>query len=172
MLFRSLRETSVSMPVPGDIYWREPEKMACTIIHNFVVTEEMLYFANNGKAESKCEGGGSDINMQLMGLVPLEKICNFKLKVHIDNLNYARMPVLINLQNMAGSYLFELGNDGVSPVTYQFTIDNKMYDEGSKTTGTISGSTYVFGLPGSRMWISPEAQQRPISLDKIGRAHV
>ena len=63
------------------------------------------------------------------------------------------------------SYLFELGNDGVSPVTYQFTIDNKMYDEGSKTTGTISGSTYVFGLPGSRMWISPEAQQRPISLD-------
>lgn len=160
-----IRETSVTMPVPGNIYWREPEKMACTIVHNFVVTEEMLYFANNGKAESRCEGGGSATNMQLMGLVPLEKICNFKLKVHIDNLNYARMPVLVNLQNMAGAYLFEREEDATFPVTYQFTLNDKVYDKDSRKSGTISGSTYVFGLPGSRMWISPEAQQHPISLD-------
>lgn len=160
-----VQETSVTMPLPGDIYWREPGMMASIIVRDFVVTPDMLYFANSNEGQTRCDGGQEVINKKLMGLVPLMRICEFKIQVRIENLNMSRMPVLVNLRNMAGSYLFDSDRDGPGPVTYQFTMADRVYDDGSKTSGMVSGSTLVFGLPDSRKSISPITKERPLYAD-------
>lgn len=89
----------------------------------------------------------ADLNA-LTNLHPDRKTAQAKMKVHVRGLNNARMPAIAQLRNMASSYFFATDRNSLSPVTAQFTMNNRTYDAGSNTDGTISANISTFGVLG------------------------
>ena len=111
---------------------------ACTAtIH---VTPEML--AGNAVASTK-----AGVNA-LTNLHPTRKTAQANMQVHVQGLNNARMPAIAQLRNMASSYFFATDRNSLSPVTAQFTMNNRKYNPGSNTDGTISATISTFGVLG------------------------
>lgn len=156
----------VSVPTKGDVYWSQPGALASLVIDNFEVTPEMLYYANldGGLSNTRCSGEVVT-NEQLMNIVPIRRLTEFTFKLKVDGLNNSRMPILGNLRNMAGGYYFKTDKDDLSPVTYQFFIKDRQFDEGSKTKGTITGSVSIFGLLNDKYSDSDIKPDQPILLD-------
>lgn len=84
----------------------------------------------------------------LTNLHPTRKTAQANMKVHVRGLNNARMPAIAQLRNMASSYYFATDRNSLLPVTAQFTMNNRKYDSGSNTDGTISASISTFGVLG------------------------
>lgn len=141
--------TSLSSNQDKQVY--EPGILAaCTAtIH---VTPEML--AGNTGASGK-----SDL-YALTNLHPTRKTAQANMLVHVPRLNNARMPAIAQLRNMASSYFFATDRNSLSPATSQFTMNNREYNPGSNTDGTISTTISTFGVLGERHHISdtPDAK--------------
>ena len=84
----------------------------------------------------------------LTNLHPDRKTAQANMKVHVRGLNNARMPAIAQLRNMASSYFFATDKNSLSPVTAQFTMNDRTYDPGSNTAGTISANISTFGVLG------------------------
>lgn len=111
---------------------------ACTAtIH---VTPEML--VGNATTVTK-----SDL-YALTNLHPTRKTAHAKMLVHVQGLNNARMPAIAQLRNMASSYFFATDRNSLSPVTAQFTMNDRKYEPGSNTDGTVSATISTFGVLG------------------------
>ena len=164
---KGITPAKVSLPISGDTYVSTPGEFASVIVDNFKVTEEMVIYSDKEswqKIEKKIISGELT-DYGLLNLKPLERICNFIVKLHVDNLCNARMPVLVNLRNMSGSYILSTDKDGTTPVTYQFTMNNRIFDSGSNLNGSVSTSTRVFGVMGTRDSITAQPADKPILLD-------
>ena len=92
-------------------------------------------------------------NKALSDLHPTRKTTRVNIIVHIDKLNNARMPALAELRNFASGYIFSTDYNTITPVTTQFTVNNRSYNPQSTTAGTVSTSVNIFGLPGNRFHI-------------------
>lgn len=84
----------------------------------------------------------------LTNLHPDRKTAQAQMIVHVNRLSSARMPAIAQLRNMASSYFFATDRNSLSPVTAQFTMNNRRYDPGSNTNGTISAAISTFGVLG------------------------
>ncbi len=155
--------TDVTLPVKGETYIKQPDEIAVVVVKNFKVTYDMVYYTNIPGYELE----GTDPSKKLMGLVPISKISTFEIIVHIKGLENARMPALVNLTNMSGTYLFEEDINSMLPVAYQFTVNNRTYDPGSVTEGTISGKASVFGVLGQRGSSGDQPSNKPITLELV-----
>lgn len=86
----------------------------------------------------------------LSDLHPTRKTARVNIIIHVDKLNNARMPALAELRNFASGYIFSTDRNTLTPVTTQFTANNRSYNPGSTTDGTVSTSVNIFGFPGDR----------------------
>lgn len=127
-----------------DAYIKEPDIVATSVVRGFEV-----------KAE----------NRMLVGLVPERKVGYMDITLHIKGLNNARMPALVDLRNIAGSYFVDTDRNSTAPVACQFMMDNRTYDSESTTDGTISAKVKVFGVLGDRTTTSDQPTSQPIELD-------
>lgn len=84
----------------------------------------------------------------LIDLHPDRKTAQANMLVHVRGLNNARMPAVAELRHMASSYFFATDRNSLVPVTAQFRMNNRTYDPGSKTDGTISAIITTFGVLG------------------------
>lgn len=84
----------------------------------------------------------------LTNLHPTRKTAQANMLVQVQGLNNARMPAIAQLRNMASSYFFATDRNSLSPVTAQFTMNNRKYNPGSNTNGSISATISTFGLLG------------------------
>ena len=162
--------TSVSLPISGDVYLREPGELVSIIVEHFEVTSDMVYYTNepfwiDQVGERLKRDTSDDPAEALLNLVPLNNLSQFDMKLHILGLNNSRMPALVNLRNMAESYSFSDKRDGMKPVTYQSTSNTHPYAEGQSKNGIIMGSINVFGVLGDQMSISSQPSGTPIILD-------
>ena len=161
-------KTSVSLPITDEVYYSEPGYLASIIVNDFEVTEEMSFYTNeplwydktNIVTESKFEP-----SLRLMGLIPLRDLSLFNVKIHLDSINNARMPALITLRNVSGTYSFKDNKYGMSPVDYQNNISNRIYDTGSTINGTISGQLDLFGVLGGRTTTADQPIDSPLILN-------
>lgn len=101
----------------------------------------------------------------LTGIVPERKVGYMDINVHIAGLNNARMPALVDLKNIAGSYFPDTDRNSTDPVACQFMMENRQYDPGSSTDGTISTQIRVFGVLGNRGSVEEQPAEQPITLD-------
>ncbi len=97
-------------------------------------------------------------------LWPVLKIATVNITVHVAGLNNARMPALTELKHMAGGYLLGMDKNTSTPVTTQFMLNNRSYNSGSKTEGTISTVITSFGIPGNRNEIEENADKIQLDL--------
>lgn len=137
-----------------DNYIAEPGVLASVLVSDFEVTGEMV---RDDKA----------VPETLVGLVPERKIGTVHITMHVKGLNNARMPALVDMRNMAGSYLVGSDNNSMDFSTHQFNMNNRTYDAGSTRNGTISATIYTFGVVGNRLSIDDQPAGSPILLDVL-----
>lgn len=125
-------------------YVKEPDIVAISVVRGFEV-----------KANTR----------QLIGLTPERKVGYMDITIHIKGLNNARMPALVDLRNIAGSYFVDIDKNSTIPVACQFMMDNRTYDPESTTDGTISTKVKVFGVLGERTSVADQPAGHPITLD-------
>lgn len=108
-------------------YVYDPDILASVMVRDFEVTDQ-------------------EPDETLVGLEPMRKVHRFNITAHVKGLNNARMPALVDLPSVAGSYSFSEDRNTRIVATQQFTMNNRVYDNDFKKNGTISISIYTFGL--------------------------
>ena len=165
---KGVTQSSVSLPIKDEIYYAEPEHLASVVVNDFEVTEEMIFYTNESMWFDGIIVALDSIiepSWELMGLVPLRDLSVFNVTIHVDSLSNARMPALITLRNVSGTYSFKENKYGMSPVDYQGNASNRVYDSGSKTDGVISGKLDLFGVLGGRATIADQPTDSPLILN-------
>lgn len=84
----------------------------------------------------------------LTNLHPDRKTAQANMIVHVRGINNARMPAMAELRHMASGYFFATDKNSLSPVTAQFTMNNRKYLTDSKKDGNISATITTFGVLG------------------------
>ena len=169
IMAKGVEKTQVSLPLAGDTYLNEPGQLASIIVKHFEVNADMIYYTNEPswlKDVAQLEKFDNSLEpaKALMNLVPLNNLSEFQMKMHIQGLNNARMPALINLRNVSESYTFHNNADGKTPVTYQSTNNTRTYDS-NKKDGIVSCNINIFGVLGDRSSIVDQPSTSPIILD-------
>lgn len=131
----------------GDTYVRQPDPIAAATIRNVSVKPNVE-------------------NKQLIGIETEQKNSYMYITVHVKGINNARMPALVDLRNIASGYF--INDDKPSDIhsTIQFTMNNRTYDEGSETAGTISTVLALHGTLSDRMSVDGH-KEKPLILDML-----
>lgn len=130
----------------GDEIVNQPGELA-TLVTSIHISPEMLMEFNSGAITSKSL---QEEYQQLNNLRPLLRTVNAEVRVEVKGLHNALMPALAELRNLAGGYLIGQDQNSMTPVTTQFTLNNRQYAQGSVTDGEISGEISCLGLLGNR----------------------
>ncbi len=156
-------------------YVNQPGDLAIEVVKGVCVTKEMIL--ENATKESsiseyvsKASGTKGDyltraVILKLLELTPSKKTSNFKILVHVKGLQNARMPALVDLTNMSDGYSVATDKNSKEPIVHQFTMNNRTYDAGSITEGTISTEITTFGTLGNRLNVSEHNSETAIVLD-------
>lgn len=142
--FYAKPDAEVRARATADNYVRQPDIVATAIVRRV-----------------KIEKG----TQALMNIVPERKVGNMDIIIHIDGLNNARLPALVDLKNIAGAYFVDADRNSTSPVACQFMMEQRQYDPGSDANGTLSAQIRVFGVLGNRETVDDQPDGQPIQLD-------
>ena len=156
--------TDIQAPSTALKYIHEPGMLSLKTIRNLVVTPELVAYTHDIESVE-----ASDITKSmyktLLDIKPEKKVCLLNIKTHIKGLNNARMPALVDIQNIAGAYMVAGDVNDTAPVTLQLTMNNRTYDKGSTTEGTISTTIALFGFLGDRNSTEDQPLETPIMLN-------
>lgn len=164
----SIEDVNTKTRINNDFYTTQPSIFASALIKNFEITSDMVIRSTTIK-----EDGPLNINKlvlvtdQLMNIIPLRNICKIHLTLHVKGLHNALMPALINLRNLATGYLIGHELNTLNIATTQFTMNNRVYDNGSTQDGTISAVITSFGVIGNRTSISDQPSTSPLLLNSL-----
>lgn len=144
-------------------YVYDPDLLASVMIPDFEVTDKMI---NN--SDSKKETLSQSIKapaQALVGLKPLRKVHQLNITTHVKGLNNARMPALVDLSGIAESFNFGENRNTRIVAVQQFTMNNRVYDSGSKKDGIISVVIYTLGLLNQKPSETNVQPDTPVQLD-------
>ena len=158
------KATSVSLPIEGETYYGQPSALASVIVDELEIDADMVYYLKEMRDSIALWPPYEHPITALMGLVPMRNLSLFKANIHIDGLVYARMPALITLQNVSGSYHFAQDKYGLTPVSYQVNDTQRQYDANSKVNGTLSTQFNLYGVIGGRATVEQQPADSPIML--------
>lgn len=130
----------------GDVIVNQPGALA-TLLTTIVVSTEMVTEFNSGSITSPSL---QDEYHRLNNLRPVLRTVNVGVRLKVERLHNALMPALAELRNLAGGYLIGQDKNSLTPVTTQFTLNNRQYAQGSVTSGVISATITSLGLLGNR----------------------
>ncbi len=151
-------------------YVEQSGDLAVAMVEGIEVTEDMIleaaYAADDDTGSTKALSTATKATIvSLMGVTTVKKNSTISITAHIDNIYYARMPALVDLNNLAdGYYVYGDVNSNV-PSTIQFTMNNRTYDEGSMYNGSISTTISTFGTLVDRSSTSGHDESTPVTLD-------
>lgn len=151
----------------NNYYILEPEDVAVFVLRGFKVTPEMVYYSHY-QSSTRVDQEMKTKLESLMGLQPVNKISEVNITLNVEGLNNARMPALVDLKNISEGYLVNADKNTSKAAVYQFSMNNRKYNEGSSTNGTIStGTTPIrtFGLKNNRETTADQPNDKPVLLD-------
>lgn len=151
----------------ANAYVYEPDIFASITVEDFNVTNEMINYSryySNGEGISQSMQEAIEA---LVGLVPLRKVHEFNIVVHVKGLNNARMPVLIDLLGIAESFNIKEDKNSLMAATQQFTMNNRTYDSGARKDGTISGTIYTWGFLNEKPNETNVKRDYPVQMDLL-----
>ena len=149
----------------------EPGLLAAILVKHLVITPKIIQYTNE-PGWKQLVGNPDQYTvdnpaMQLMNLIPLIKISQFRMQLRFKGINNAAMPALIRLNNVSDSYSFLKEEDGLIPVTYQSVSDSRTYLPDSKKEGILSKQMNLFGVLGKQTNLSAQPVGEPVTLDVI-----
>lgn len=150
-----------------DFYTNEPGILAAKVITNFEITEDMMtrncYYPTSKEKRKNILLKSNDPLNTLMGIIPERKVGLCTVNIHIDGLVSSKLPILVDLLNISGEYIFETDLN-TKAVTHQAYLSNVTFDSQNKKNGIISGSFYSFGVIGNRESITYQPKDKPLRM--------
>lgn len=134
----------------GDLIVNQPGELA-TLVTTIHISPEMLMEFNSGAITTTSL---QEEYHQLNNLRPLLRTVKAEVRLEVKGLHNALMPALAELRNLAGGYLIGQDQNSMTPVTTQFTLNNRQYALGSATDGEISTKITCLGFLGNRTAIA------------------
>lgn len=124
----------------------EPDTLAVSVVRGLHISAEQIdYFYNKPQ---------TDVAMDQAIKVKVEPksvISQVNIVAHVKGLKYARGTTLSYLRGTAGGYYLGKEVNSTDVVSHGFILNNRQFDPGSDSDGTISANFLSFGLIGNGM---------------------
>lgn len=162
--FYATENTDVTMASRTHTYMHQPGQLGLKVIRDIVVTEELIAYTH-GESLTKVSVETKTKSALLLNVIPDNKINSMDIVVPVKGLNNARMPALVDLHNTSNGYMVNEDKNCMSSAAIQFPMNNRTYNEGSTTDGTISTHVAFFGTLGDRNSTIDQPEEEPIVID-------
>lgn len=121
----------------------EPDPLAVAIIKNVNVTADMIDYFHD-----KPEKMVDEDSPLVLEAVPDNVTYTINVKAHVKGLQYAKGMTMSFFRGAAAGYCMGLGQTTEESASHGFILNNRTFDPGSTTNGTITATFNSFGLPG------------------------
>lgn len=151
-------------------YIEQPGDLAVQVIEDIVIDADVITYTYDKYSEGTSSKASDAVTYQstkLLGLIPTRKTCTMSLQVNATNISMARMPAVVDLHNVSGSYYVKEDRNDTTPYIIQFDMNNRAYNEGSSLDGYIKADVITFGTLGDRMSTSGYDYTTALMLDII-----
>lgn len=121
----------------------EPDSLAVSVLRGVHISPEQIDYYYDIP--------GSDINAESAVEIPVQPkpvISSVSIKAHVTGLKYARGTTVSFLRGVAEGYCFDSQENSQESVAQSFILNNRKFDEGSDSDGTITAEFLSFGLLG------------------------
>ena len=121
----------------------EPDTLAVSVIKGVHITPQQIdYWYDRPQGDSQVE------TALVVETSPAPVISKVNITAHVTGLKYARGTTLSYLRGVAGGHYMGLGENSTDGVAHAFILNNRKFDPGSDSDGTITASFLSFGLIG------------------------
>ena len=138
-LKRSKRENA-----SGSLYCIvEPDTLAVALYSNLNITQQQIdYFWD------KPENTVSPENAIKINVEPQRVVTMINIKAHVKGLKYARGTTVSYFRGLAEGHMLGQGQNSMESVAQSFILNQRVFDPGSDSDGTIKASFLSFGMLG------------------------
>lgn len=121
----------------------EPDTLATAIYHNLHISQQQIdYFYDKPDDQISVE------NAIKVDVEPKRVVSMVNIKAHVKGLKYARGTTVSFLRGLAGGYMMGVGENSMEQVAHSFILNQRVFDPGSDSDGTIKASLLAFGMVG------------------------
>lgn len=121
----------------------EPDTLAVAVVNGLHITPEQMDYYHDPPGKGQTEGTVVEVKVQ-----PRPVISKVNIKAHVKGLKYARGTTLSFLRGLAAGHRLGDGVNTTDQVSQAFILNNRVFDAGSDTDGTITAEFLSFGLVG------------------------
>ena len=121
----------------------EPDTLAVALYSNLNITQQQIdYFWD------KPENTVSPENAIKINVEPQRVVTMINIKAHVKGLKYARGTTLSYFRGLAEGHMLGQGQNSMESVAQSFILNQRVFDPGSDSDGTIKASFLSFGMLG------------------------
>ncbi|MGM9791622.1 MAG: DUF5119 domain-containing protein [Candidatus Cryptobacteroides sp.] len=121
----------------------EPDTLAVSVVSGVHVTPEQIDYYYDIPQTGQAEEPAIEIRT-----APQSVISQVNITAHVKGLKYARGTKISYLRGVAAGYRMGMGENTLEQVNQAFVLNNRKFDPGSDTDGTVWTSFLSFGLVG------------------------
>lgn len=122
----------------------EPDTLARGIYHNLHISQQQIDYFYDRPDDQISEENAIKVDVE-----PKRAVSMVNIKAHVKGLKYARGTTVSFLRGMAGGYMMGVGENSMEKVAHSFILNQRVFDPGSDSDGTIKASFLAFGMVGN-----------------------
>ena len=127
----------------GDYCIMEPDTLALAVVRGVKVTPEQIdYYYDMPQTDMSDEAA---IELKVAPKVVISEV---KITAHVKGLKYARGTTLSYLRGVAAGHMMGMEENTQETAAQAFILNNRSFDPGSDSDGTIKASFLTYGLVG------------------------
>ncbi|MGN0191012.1 MAG: DUF5119 domain-containing protein [Candidatus Cryptobacteroides sp.] len=121
----------------------EPDTLAVSVVRGVHIAPEQIdYFYDRPESDISVESA------LLVETTPEPVVSQVNITAHVTGLKYARGTTISFLRGVAAGHCIGLGENSTDKASHAFILNNRTFDPGSDSDGTIRASFLSFGLVG------------------------
>lgn len=121
----------------------EPDTLAVSVVRGLHISPEQIDYYYDMPATDISEADAIEVKT-----APQSVISQVNITAHVKGLKYARGTTLSYLRGVAAGHCLGSGDNTVEQAAQAFILNNRTFDPGSDSDGTIRASFLSFGLVG------------------------
>lgn len=121
---------------------KSPDTLAVGRYMDLEISNDMLHYSYDRPTNGGVFPYARDVVIQ-----PRMATSTMDIKVHVTGLKYAKGTTMSFLRGSSFGYYMGRDEYATASACYGFILNNRTYDPGSTTDGTISASFNIFGMP-------------------------
>lgn len=138
-LKRSKRENA-----SGSLYCIvEPDTLAVALYSNLNITQQQIDYFWDKPENTVSPESAIKVNVE-----PKRVVTMINIKAHVKGLKYARGTTISYFRGLAEGHMLGQGQNSMESVAQSFILNQRVFDPGSDSDGTIKASFLSFGMLG------------------------